>query len=203
MILMRFLSHNYNETSMTPLELEIAYHLNEMEYDPEVFEYLLWVDADTEVRPDALSHLVSHMAKDIQIAGLCGETLLRNESESVTTMVQPYEYFISHHLAKSFESLFNTVTCLPGCFCMYRIHSPQEHKAVLCSSAVINSYGDQDTSTLHLKNLLTLGEDRYLTTLMLKNFPEMKLKFTSTAKALTTAPNSWRVLLSQRRRCKM
>lgn len=25
-----------------------------------------------------------------------------------------YEYFISHYLAKAFESLFGSVTCLPG-----------------------------------------------------------------------------------------
>lgn len=29
-------------------------------------------------------------------------------------MMQVYEYFISHYLAKAFESLFGSVTCLPG-----------------------------------------------------------------------------------------
>jgi chitin synthase len=29
-------------------------------------------------------------------------------------MIQVYEYYISHHLAKAFESLFGSVTCLPG-----------------------------------------------------------------------------------------
>jgi chitin synthase len=40
-------------------------------------------------------------------------------------MIQVYEYFISHHLAKNFESLFGGVTCLPGCFSMYRIKAPK------------------------------------------------------------------------------
>jgi chitin synthase len=29
-------------------------------------------------------------------------------------MIQVYEYYISHHLSKAFESLFGSVTCLPG-----------------------------------------------------------------------------------------
>ena len=36
-----------------------------------------------------------------------------------------------------------------------------------------------------MKNLLHLGEDRYLTTLLLKNFPSHKLTFTRDAHART------------------
>ncbi|KAJ1938652.1 hypothetical protein EC988_007526, partial [Linderina pennispora] len=50
------------------------------------------------------------------------------------------------------------------------------------------------------KNLLSLGEDRYLTTLMMKNFPQFKLKFIQDAKCKTIAPEKWGVLMSQRRR---
>jgi chitin synthase len=71
---------------------------------------------------------------------------------------------------------------------------------ILVSQKVIEAYGVNEVDTLHLKNLLSLGEDRYLTTLMLKYFPEMKLKFTPDAKAKTSAPNKWSVLVSQRRR---
>ena len=49
-----------------------------------------------------------------------------------------------------------------------------------------------------MKNLLHLGEDRYLTTLILKNFPSYKTKFVRDAHAYTVAPDDWRVLLSQR-----
>lgn len=57
-----------------------------------------------------------------------------------------------------------------------------------------------DVDTLHKKNLLSLGEDRYLTTLMTKYFPSMKFKFIPDAYCQTAAPESWSVLLSQRRR---
>lgn len=51
-----------------------------------------------------------------------------------------------------------------------------------------------------MKNLLHLGEDRYLTTLLLKNFPNFKTQFVRDAHAYTVAPDDWKVLLSQRRR---
>ena len=51
-----------------------------------------------------------------------------------------------------------------------------------------------------MKNLLHLGEDRYLTTLMMKHFPNMRTKFTPDAHAKTVAPGKLSVILSQRRR---
>jgi hypothetical protein len=105
-----------------------------------------------------------------------------------------YEYFISHHLAKAFESLFGSITCLPGCFSMYRLRTPDTHKPLFISNQIINDYSENRVDTLHLKNLLHLGEDRYLTTLVLKHFPTYKTKF------VRDAPDSAKVLLSQRRR---
>lgn len=54
--------------------------------------------------------------------------------------------------------------------------------------------------TLHKKNLLLLGEDRYLSTLMLKTFPHRKQIFVPQAVCKTIVPDSFSVLLSQRRR---
>ncbi|EDR11398.1 glycosyltransferase family 2 protein, partial [Laccaria bicolor S238N-H82] len=53
---------------------------------------------------------------------------------------------------------------------------------------------------VHMKNLLHLGEDRYLTTLLFKHFPLFKTQFIRDAHAYTVAPDDWKVLLSQRRR---
>ena len=68
-------------------------------------------------------------------------------------MIQVYEYFISHHMAKAFESLFGTVTCLPGCFCVYRILSPTKETPILIAKNVVLEYGDNNINTLHKKNL--------------------------------------------------
>ncbi|KJZ78067.1 hypothetical protein HIM_02704 [Hirsutella minnesotensis 3608] len=200
-LLMSFLNRVHHRAPMSPLELEMFHQVNNIiGVDPELYEYLLMVDADTCVSEDSLNRLVSACAHNAKIAGICGETSLENDEKSWTTMIQVYEYFISHHLAKAFESLFGSVTCLPGCFSMYRLRTVDKGKPLIISDAVIKEYSVCDVDTLHQKNLLSLGEDRYLTTLMTKHFPYMSYKFVPDAQCKTAAPESWSVLVSQRRR---
>ncbi|GAA5996871.1 uncharacterized protein JCM10292_006053 [Rhodotorula paludigena] len=198
---MRFLNRVHFDAEMFPLELEIYHQIkNVIGVDPQLYEFMFVIDADTSVQPDSLNRLVAAAVDDAQIIGICGETRLENEQVSWWTMIQVYEYFISHHMAKAFESLFGSVTCLPGCFTMYRIRSADKGKPLLVSSLIIDDYCDGNLDTLHKKNLLALGEDRYLTTLILKHFPSYKTKFIPDAHAFTVAPHSWSILLSQRRR---
>ncbi|KAF9364507.1 hypothetical protein BGX34_001337 [Mortierella sp. NVP85] len=201
MILMRFLNKVHFNSPMTPMELEMYHQIkNVIGVNPSFYEYILMVDSDTEVLPDSLNRMVSVFLHDTKVMGLCGETQIANEKDSWVTMMQVYEYFISHHLAKAFESLFGSVTCLPGCFCMYRIRTPTKSTPLLISNLIIDDYSENRVDTLHKKNLLHLGEDRYLTTLMLKHFPNYKMTFTPDAQCRTNVPDQWKVLLSQRRR---
>lgn len=159
--------------------------------------------------------MVAAMVKDVEIMGLCGETKIANKSQSWVTMIQVFEYFISHHLTKSFESVFGGVTCLPGCFSMYSniaisislisgIKAPKGEAGffvpILANPDVVSRYQEDKVDTLHKKNLLLLGEDRYLTTLMLKTFPHRKQIFVPNAVCKTIVPDTFKVLLSQRRR---
>lgn len=201
MILMRFLNKVHFSTEMIPLELEIYHQIkNVIGVNPSFYEYILMVDADTVVAPHSLNRLVAAMKNDSSVMGTCGETSLQNAKTSVITMMQVYEYYISHFLAKAFESLFGSVTCLPGCFCVYRIRTPDGHKPLLISNAIIEDYSENRVDTLHMKNLLHLGEDRYLTTLMMKHFPQFRLSFVKDAACRTVAPEQWKVFISQRRR---
>eukprot|EP00834_Sanchytrium_tribonematis_P005977 NODE_403_length_8041_cov_0.563712.p1 type:complete len:538 gc:universal NODE_403_length_8041_cov_0.563712:2-1615(+) len=201
MILMRFLNKVYYDTPMSPLELEMYHQIkNVIGVSPSFYEYVLMIDADTIAINESLNRMISAMIHDTKIAGLCGETKLSNEKQSWATMIQVYEYYISHHMAKAFESLFGSVTCLPGCFCMYRLRSPLKNSPLLIANQIIKDYGDCNVDTLHKKNLLSLGEDRYLTTIMLKHFPYHKMVFIQDAHCTTYAPDRWSVLLSQRRR---
>ena len=168
------------------------------------YEAVLMVDADTKVFPDSLTHMVSELVRSPEIMGLCGETKIANKRESFITAIQVFEYYISHHQIKAFESVFGTVTCLPGCFSIYRIKSPRgasgEWVPILANPDICDMYADNNVVTLHKKNLLLLGEDRYLTSLMLKTFPKRKLIFVPKAACKTVVPASFSVLLSQRRR---
>ena len=201
LILMRFFNKVHYGSPMSPLELEMYHHIkNIIGVNPSFYESLLQVDADTEVEPSALARMIAFFVRDKKVIGLCGETALANERQSLTTMLQVYEYYISHYLVKAFESLFGSITCLPGCFSMFRFRAPDSQRPLFVSHAVLDDYAENRVDTLHLKNLLYLGEDRYLTTLVLKHFPEYKTQFVQHARCVTTAPDSWRVLLSQRRR---
>ena len=204
-ILMSFLQKVMFDERMTELEFEMFNGLwNVTGIPPDFYEVVLMVDADTKVFPDSLTHMISAMVKDPEIMGLCGETKIANKTQSWVTMIQVFEYFISHHQSKSFESVFGGVTCLPGCFTMYRIKTPKGGQnywvPILANPDVVEHYSENVVDTLHKKNLLLLGEDRYLTTLMLKTFPKRKQIFVPQAVCKTVVPEKFRVLLSQRRR---
>ncbi|KAL4258503.1 TRAFAC class myosin-kinesin ATPase superfamily protein [Pleurotus pulmonarius] len=201
MLLMRFLNKVHFNAPMNPLELEMYHQIkNVIGVNPTFYEYLFMIDADTTVDPFSVNRLISAMIHDKKLLGVCGETELANAKQSIITMMQVYEYFISHHMAKAFESLFGSVTCLPGCFTLYRLRTPDTHKPLIISNQLIQDYSENRVDTLHTKNLLHLGEDRYLTTLLLKHFPNFKTQFVRDAHAYTVAPDDWKVLLSQRRR---
>jgi chitin synthase len=201
MVLMRFLNRVHYNHPMSPMELEMHHQIrNVIGVNPTFYEFILQVDADTVVAPDSATRMVATFLNDTRLIGVCGETALTNAKTSAVTMIQVYEYFISHNLTKAFESLFGSVTCLPGCFTMYRIRSAETAKPLFVSKEVVDSYAEIRVDTLHMKNLLHLGEDRYLTTLLLKHHSKYKTKYISSAKAWTIAPESWTVFLSQRRR---
>lgn len=80
MLLMRFFQKVHYGLAMSPLELEMYHQINNViGVTPSLYEYVLMVDADTEVEPDALTRLVTQFIADTEIAGLCGETMVANE----------------------------------------------------------------------------------------------------------------------------
>lgn len=203
LILMNFMQRVIFNDRMTPLDFEM---FNKVCWllgvAPDALEIVLMVDADTKVAVDSLGRMVCAMRRDPFVMGLCGETRIANKRSSWVSAIQVFEYFISHHLGKAFESVFGGVTCLPGCFCMYRIKVGKNGRVlpILASPLVIEEYSQSIVDTLHKKNLLLLGEDRFLTTLMLKMFPKRKMIFVPQAYCKTFVPDEFRVLLSQRRR---
>ncbi|KAL7419883.1 Chitin synthase, class 3 [Cryptotrichosporon argae] len=204
-VLMAFLQKVMFDERMTTFEYEFFNAIwRATGVSPDKFETCLCVDADTKVFPDSLTRMNACMVNDHEIMGLCGETKIANKTETWVTMIQVFEYYISHHQTKAFESVFGGVTCLPGCFSMYRIKAPKGDRGywvpVLANPDIVEHYSENVVDTLHKKNLLLLGEDRYLSTLMLKTFPKRKMVFCPQAVCKTIVPDRFRILLSQRRR---
>ncbi|CAG8589908.1 654_t:CDS:2 [Cetraspora pellucida] len=204
LILMNFFSRVTYNDRMCALDYDLfrkTQHL--MGVTPDFFEIVLMVDADTKVYPNSLRLLINCMYNDPFIMGLCGETKIANKRDSWVTAIQVFEYYISHHLGKGFESVFGGVTCLPGCFCMYRLKARKgddDWVPIITKPEIVHEYSQNVVETLHQKNLLLLGEDRFLTTLMLRNFPHRKMMFCPQAICKTVVPDDFWVLLSQRRR---
>ncbi|OUM64510.1 glycosyltransferase family 2 protein, partial [Piromyces sp. E2] len=204
-ILMNFLNRIIFNDRMTPLDYELAYQIQHTAgVFPVKYDLVLMIDADTKIKSDSLTYMVKAMVCDEKIMGLCGETRILNKTSNFVTAIQVFEYYISHHLSKAFESVFGGVTCLPGCFCMYRIKSRKNKSnyvvPILANPDIISEYSQNVIDSLHKKNLLLLGEDRFLSTLMLKTFPKRKMMFIPQARCKTIVPDTFKVLLSQRRR---
>ncbi|PKI84541.1 hypothetical protein MVES_001826 [Malassezia vespertilionis] len=205
MILISFLQRVTYNDPMCPLEYDLFRKVHAlMSVTPDYFELLLMVDADTKVYPPALRMLANAMIHDELIMGACGETRIQNKLQSWVTAIQVFEYFISHHQVKAFEAVFGGVTCLPGCFSIYRIKARKQNAddwiPVLVKPEVTREYSQTDVVTLHQKNLLLLGEDRFLSTLLLRTFPHRKMMFVPQAVCRTEVPHTFKMLLSQRRR---
>ncbi|CAG8435940.1 6900_t:CDS:2 [Diversispora eburnea] len=204
LILMNFFSRVTYNDRMCALDYDLFRKIHYlMKVTPDFFEIVLMVDADTKVYPNSLRLLINCMCNDQLIMGLCGETKIANKRDSWVTAIQVFEYYISHHLGKGFESVFGGVTCLPGCFCMYRLKARKgddDWVPIITKPEIVQEYSQNVVVTLHEKNLLLLGEDRFLTTLMLRNFPHRKMMFCPQAVCKTIVPDTFLVLLSQRRR---
>ncbi|KAK7472861.1 Chitin synthase, class 1 [Stygiomarasmius scandens] len=205
LILMNFFSRVTYNDRMTPLDFDLFRKIHIlMGVTPDFFEVCLMVDADTKVFPESLGHLVNCMHHDQLIMGVCGETRIANKRQSWVTAIQVFEYFISHHLAKAFESAFGGVSCLPGCFSMFRLKarktSGDDWVPLIIKPEIVKEYSQNDVTTLHQKNLLLLGEDRFLTTILLRTFPNRKMMFLPQARCRTVVPDTFSMLVSQRRR---
>lgn len=89
LVLMRFLNKVHFGLPMNPMELEIYHQIkNVIGVNPSFYEYVLQVDADTEVEALSLNRFVSAFTNDKKVIGLCGETSLSNSKRSFITMLQ-------------------------------------------------------------------------------------------------------------------
>jgi len=199
LIVMGYFNRIYHGRELSELDAAIEDALIDLNMQSDDMRLLMTIDADTRVDEMAVTHMTYAMNQNDRILALCGETKVDNKWQSWVTMMQVFEYYNNHHMKKGFESAFGCVTCLPGCFTMYRILN-DDGKPLLADDHVYAEYLRNDIDSLHEQNLFHLGEDRMLTTLLLHFFPDMFLSYVPEAQCFTIVPHSLRVLMSQRRR---
>ena len=199
LIIMGYFNRVYHGRELTELDAAIEDALIDLNMQSDDMRLLMTIDADTRVEELSITHMTYTMNQNDRILAVCGETKVDNKWQSWVTMMQVFEYYNNHHMKKAFESAFGCVTCLPGCFTMYRILN-DDGKPLLADDHVYAEYLRNDIDSLHEQNLFHLGEDRMLTTLLLHFFPGNFLSYVPEAQCFTIVPHTMKILLSQRRR---
>jgi len=88
-ILMSFFSKLIYNDRLSELDFELYNKMKILmpHIDPVDFECILMVDADTIVKPDALTKMIAVFETDPKVIGICGETMILNKCESWVSMV--------------------------------------------------------------------------------------------------------------------
>lgn len=161
------------------------------------YKYILIVDCDTDLEYNSLIILVDYLNNNNNTIAVCGQTIVKNKDENFITIVQYFEYFITHLLLKTFENILFNVLVLSGCFTLLRLKDSDNN--VIINLNILDKY-TKEASGIIEKNLVELGEDRYLTDIIIIEYPQYKLGYLPDSHCYTNVPNTNRILIDQRRR---
>ena len=153
----------------------------------------LCLDSDVLAYPRSIERLVIDLMLDPNCAVTCGNMLPSAVKESSLCFhLQRAEYHVQNRVVKNAEALVGVVSCCPGAFMCIRF--PVFDNA-------LNSYVGLklDADACFSRNCIDLGEDRYLTSILLTKLGE-KTSFCSSAICTTEVPQKFLTLLKQRRR---
>ncbi len=146
-------------------------------------EFMVCVDSDTFIFPGSLQKLVQGFV-DPTVGGISGHCDVENADVNTLTRMQDVRYYFSYKIMKAAESVFGTVSCLPGCFSAYRrvcvLHVLDEWM----NATVMGSHGN-------------FADDRSLTNKILKDY---KILYDDEALATTIAPEDWKQYTRQQLR---
>src|SRR5215470_12371349 len=81
-------------------------------------DFVVTIDADTEIEPDAISKLMRHFS-DVKLAAVAGNVKVGNRSRWLTRW-QALEYITSQNMEKRAFDLLNCITVVPGALGAWR-----------------------------------------------------------------------------------
>jgi poly-beta-1,6 N-acetyl-D-glucosamine synthase len=136
-------------------------------------EYLLCIDADTHLKPDAITQLIRHFS-DSKVGAVAGNVKVGNEVNLLTKW-QSIEYITSQNFDRRAFSYINAITVVPGAIGAFR-------------KSIIQEVGGFTTDTL--------AEDCDLTVRILR--AGYIIKNEHSAIAMTEAPETVKMFLKQR-----
>jgi len=136
-------------------------------------DYVVCIDADTQLRPDAINHLMTHFI-DEKTAAVAGNVKVGNE-KSLITGWQSIEYTTSQNFDRRAFDLLNCITVVPGAIGVFK------------KDALIEAGGLTSD---------TLAEDCDLTIRILKK--GYRVRYSHKAIAITEAPETMNMFMKQR-----
>lgn len=140
-------------------------------------ELLITIDADTLLRPCAITNLITHLEHAApNVAAIAGSLYVENWSSSFLTKLQHWDYLCAIASIKRVQGLFKGTLVAQGAFSLFRKHCIQE------------AGGWQNT----------LGEDIVLSWQLLKRGYE--ITYADDAIAFTHVPVKYKQFFSQRSR---
>jgi cellulose synthase/poly-beta-1,6-N-acetylglucosamine synthase-like glycosyltransferase/peptidoglycan/xylan/chitin deacetylase (PgdA/CDA1 family)/spore germination protein YaaH len=137
------------------------------------YDFVVCIDADTQLKPDAIYHLMSYFT-DEEIGAVAGTVKVGNETNMITRW-QSIEYITAQNMDRRAFDLLNSITVVPGAIGAFR------------KSAVFKAGGFTSD---------TLAEDCDLTMRILKQ--GFIIKNCAEAVAYTEAPETLGALMKQR-----
>ena len=138
-------------------------------------EFMVCVDSDTFIFPGSLRKLMQGFV-DPSVGGISGHCDVENADANMLTRMQDVRYFFSYKIMKAAESVFGTVSCLPGCFSAYRRVCVLHVLGRWLNATVMGEHGN-------------FADDRSLTNQILKDY---KILYDDEALATTIAPECWK-----------
>ncbi|CEP02194.1 chitin synthase [Plasmodiophora brassicae] len=157
---------------------------------------LLFIDSDIELDETAMAHFVYDMNrnKGVTREALTGLITCKTAGTySFYKLMQDSEYIESQMLQRNTEDYLGAVSCLPGALTMVRFEALE---------AVAPTYFGKMTAEDNFDfNRTHLGEDRYLTHLLMESRTvKYRIGFCPAARCKTEGCEDFRSLMKQRRR---
>ncbi|KAH6600209.1 hypothetical protein BASA50_002477 [Batrachochytrium salamandrivorans] len=167
--------------------------IKEMYSIVEEHTFVLFIDSDIILYPDCMIEFVRAMEKGKNLIGMTGFiSAISSRERNILLYCQDCEYLTSQVFWRSLEASLGGVTCLPGALTILRLKE--------LTKAAETYFSDLKTDQIFDFHRYHLGEDRYLTHLLMEQSQSYSIGFCPSARAKTEAPGTWTSFLKQRRR---
>ena len=161
-------------------------HAQSLGFEKAKGDIIITVDSDTILEKDALVNLIKPFS-DEKIGATTGQLEIMNRDDNILTKMQNARYWNAFNFERKSQSKVGALNCCSGPISAYK-------------KSIIDEIKEEYSKQYFLGNKCTYGDDRHLTTLILKK--GYCIKYVPSAKGYTDAPTTLKKLIKQQIRWK-